>query len=212
MKDFLLPEIGNISLDKILFEGSYPILFTCKADNGELFLCVCCQMNNVGIKWLIASTDSVTIIDILTNKITLRNSFLKGAKKFSFSLVEGVENVIVGDKDDWDAENSIFLPDFGEYMDATSDEFKDEINYYLEYKSFQYKSFFSQAFYEKNISISSDISFDIKSEFVDVKNSTLTSINSTYNNLTQAGESISLDFKNIQFFEVINDKPSIFAA
>lgn len=36
---------GKLYIDKILFETYLPILFTCKNDMNDIFICVCCQDN-----------------------------------------------------------------------------------------------------------------------------------------------------------------------
>ena len=37
---------GKLYIDRILFESGFPIIFTCKNDFNEIFICVCCQNNS----------------------------------------------------------------------------------------------------------------------------------------------------------------------
>mgnify|MGYP004592008717 FL=1 len=53
---------GKLYIDKILFETYLPILFTCKNDMNDIFICVCCQDNENGKKWLISETDGKVMV------------------------------------------------------------------------------------------------------------------------------------------------------
>jgi len=132
MNKFLeIEKIGTLEVDKILFESYYPILFTCVNEKRELFLCLCCQANREGKKWLITRTSPRTIIKILTNEITLRESFTQ-YKDIQFTVFlnpEGTQ-IIANNTSDWDYHNSLLLPDEGEFMDAEKGEFDEEIAYY----------------------------------------------------------------------------------
>ena len=49
MKKFItLNKYGELYIDKILFETYFPIIFTCKNENNDIFICVCCQMDVSG--------------------------------------------------------------------------------------------------------------------------------------------------------------------
>lgn len=129
-KFFSFPETGQLTIEKILFDAGYPILFTCRSDGGKLYLCVCCQYNELGKKWLLAETVPDVVVKMLRNKVTIRDAFLMAeGKRFTIIQKDGLsikENVL----EDWDAEKSIFLPDAGEYMEAESGEYDEEILFY----------------------------------------------------------------------------------
>jgi len=132
MEKFIdLEKTGKLYYDKIIFETYYPILFTCTNEEKKLFLCVCCQSNTDGIKWLITETCPEVIIEILKNEITLRSAFLKNAKS-QISIFEKDGDFIVEENDpvDWNPQTSRCLPDEGEYMEAENGEFDAEIEYY----------------------------------------------------------------------------------
>lgn len=129
--DFI--EIGKLKLDKIFFESYYPILFTCINEKKELFLCVCVKSNSVMKKWLISKINPQIIIDLLTDKITIRDAFLKD-KRDKYTIVNDLskkdKRIEVNNQLDWDSGNSTDLPSAGEYMDVDEDEFFEEIKYY----------------------------------------------------------------------------------
>lgn len=130
---FDFKETGALKLDKVLFESFYPILFTCSNTAGEIFLCVCCDDNRSMRKWLITNVKPTTVIELLTNKTTMRNAFLKdNGSKYSIILnnVSREYSIEIDNSDDWNSETSIDLPTPGEYIDAEEDEFLEEIQYY----------------------------------------------------------------------------------
>jgi len=122
---------GTLYYDKILFETYYPILFTVIDKENTLYLCACCQHNKSGTKWLLTLTSPMFIIDLLENRITLRDAFLKD-KRIQLTLFKRNEILeqIQHDQSDWDVQNSTSLPELGEYIDAEPDEFFEEIEYY----------------------------------------------------------------------------------
>ena len=130
---FDFKETGSLKLDKIFFESYYPILFTCITEKNDLFLCVCCQADLNIRKWLVTNVSPSTIIELLSNKLTIRESFLKdrGAK---YSIIYSMEDrnyqIEQDNAEDWDEVESINLPTVGEYMDAEGDEFLEEIRYF----------------------------------------------------------------------------------
>ena len=130
---FNFKETGVLKLDKIFFESYYPILFTCKNDKNDLFLCVCCTADTNIRKWLVTDTTPETVINLLSNKITIRDSFLKNSGS-RYTIIYNLKNekylIEVDNVKDWDEKESIYLPTAGEYMDPDNDEFLEEINYY----------------------------------------------------------------------------------
>lgn len=133
MKTFIkIDGIGELKIDRIFFESYYPILFTCSNEKEELFLCVCCQANADGKKWLITKTDGETIVCILKNEITVRKAFLK-YPQLQITVFDDNSNdlsIIRGDDKDWNNDTSEALPEKGEYLDAEDGEFAEEIAYY----------------------------------------------------------------------------------
>ncbi|MCF0125041.1 MAG: methionyl-tRNA formyltransferase, partial [Clostridia bacterium] len=72
------------------------------------------------------------IVDMLKNKITLRDAFIYGDGKKITVFVNFSSEVKISndDKEIWDSEKSIYLPDVGEYIDADENEFDEDIFFY----------------------------------------------------------------------------------
>lgn len=108
--------------DRILFESYWPIIFSCKSNTDEHYICVCCQNNNSGIKWLVGKTDVTNIISLLEGDISLRDLLLKHTEtKISIDYKEGKFSLAYNN-DDWN-DDSIYLPKIDSYMDADPGEF-----------------------------------------------------------------------------------------
>ena len=132
MKQFMeISKLGKLNVDVVLFESYYPILFTCLNDNKDLFLCVCCQSNKEGRKWLITKTTPQIVIRILKNQVTVRDAFLM-FPEVQITVFDDSKQTLIKEhnKLDWDEEKSISLPDKGEFLDAEDGEFDDEIAYF----------------------------------------------------------------------------------
>ncbi len=119
-----IPEFSNIVLDTILFESKYPVMFTCK-NKGDLYLFICCLVNAEKVEWIGSRTTYDNLIDLLENKITIRDAFLNitenkiiieyNGKETDYKIVKG--NDVPDD----------LLPTAGEYMEAEGDEYEEEI-------------------------------------------------------------------------------------
>jgi len=131
--DFVyIEKYGQLRIDKIFFEADYPILFTCINSSNELFICVCCQSNRNGRKWLLSTTNTSSIIKLLENRIPMRQIFIENPDcRITISEYNGTVNIIFDNEADW-ADNSIFLPKQGEFLNPDPQEFDEEIRYYRE--------------------------------------------------------------------------------
>ena len=117
----------NMKLQQILFESTYPVLFTCEMNN-EAYMFICCEVNEKSMNWIATQVDYKTLIDLLTNKITIRDSFLKGCEIKLMVSYDGKETKYCEVKKEDISED--ILPTDGEYMDAEIGEFDEEIEYY----------------------------------------------------------------------------------
>lgn len=70
-----IPDFQGSVLDTILFEGKYPVLFTCKNDK-DIYLFICYIANAQKIGWIGTKTTYENLIDLFENRITIRNAFL----------------------------------------------------------------------------------------------------------------------------------------
>ena len=66
-----IPIFHDIKIDKILFESSYPILFTC-IENRNIYLFICCVNNSDETKWI----GTKTSFPNLTSNFSYKNIFL----------------------------------------------------------------------------------------------------------------------------------------
>lgn len=128
---FNIPEIGSLYYDTIFLCASEPILYTCLDDLNNLYLCVFCEESAKQRKWLVAPVSPDNIIDMLEDKITIRDCFLASDKdKYSFIYKNNKLSFKINDKGDWDANKSPSLPVKGAFMEADEDEFTEEIEYF----------------------------------------------------------------------------------
>ena len=147
MKEFVeINGYGRLFVDRVFFESYFPIIFTCVNEKKDLFLCICCQNNEKGCKWLIGKTSNNSIVSMLKDELTTREVLLEHSiGRITVDYVRG-EYKISFDNSDWE-EESIFLPKKGAYLDAEEDEFEEDILYYSFFNRIQY----NETFY-KNIS------------------------------------------------------------
>ena len=119
-----IPMFSNISLDITLFESKYPVMFTCK--NGkEIFLFIRCTVNADIVEWIGTKTSYNTLINLLENRVTIRDAFLDVTNKKYLIQYNGKKtfcNTVAADE-----LSDELLPTAGEYMDAEEDEFSEEI-------------------------------------------------------------------------------------
>lgn len=186
MEIFNIENLGKIYIDKIFFETNYPILFSCTNEKNDLFICVCCQNNGRGIKWLLTGTSEQLIIDMLENRITIREVFVFDPRIRITICLTDKYNIYENVLEDW-ADNSIFLPSKGEYLDADKGEYDDEITYY---KIRKYKR--NNALYKLNFE-----------QIVNVAGSFNDTIQSTIGAITYLSETINDSFMEILY--TIND-------
>ena len=111
----------KVILDTILFESKYPVLFTCKNDK-DIYLFICCFVNFEKIKWIGRRTTYDNLIDLLENKITIRDAFLNGTNNKIMIEYDGKE-VEYELKKSSEIPDEI-LPTVGEYMDAEEGEYE----------------------------------------------------------------------------------------
>lgn len=128
---FEIPKLGELYIDKVLFDSSYPILFTLSDRNNNIYICVCHHHDSDCSKWLISRTTPSEVIALLNNKLSMRQIFLSHAD-VRYSITKDNQGCIIEEnvESDWE-QNSKTLPD-DEYMDADEGEFSDIIEHYLE--------------------------------------------------------------------------------
>lgn len=145
MKKFIeLEKYGKLYVDKVLFETYFPVIFTCLNDNKDVFICVCCQNNEKGCKWLVGKTNGISIMKMLQNQMTIRQLLLDFSSERITVDYKNNKYTIAYNNSDWN-EESKYLPKADSYMYAEEGEFEEEINYFssidcIHYNAQYYKS------------------------------------------------------------------------
>ncbi|MGP1594307.1 MAG: DUF6575 domain-containing protein [Treponema sp.] len=158
MKNYFIEmkESGKLYIDRIFFESYYPVLFSCKNKLDEHFMCVCCQNNGDGQKWLLGKVDVHTIIKMLKNEITVRDLFLKHtSSKVSINTINGEFHQHYNN-DDW-SNDSIYLPKADSYLDPDEGEFDEDIEYYRQEQRKKYNNSTFLSYKEISIMIVSSL-------------------------------------------------------
>ena len=119
-----IPDFQKVILDTILFESKYPVLFTCKNDK-DIYLFICYYVNSEKIKWIGTRTTYDNLIDLLENKITIRDAFFNVTNNKIMIEYDGKE-VEYESKKFSEIPDEILLT-VGEYMDAKEGEYEEEI-------------------------------------------------------------------------------------
>ena len=109
---------GKLEYVRELFSNHAPIFFICKNNKKDLYLCVMFSSNGYAKNWLLTQVSTKTLLDLIRNKITIRESFLIDTyDKYSLALTNKGYTVKVNDAIDWNPETSYNLPTAGEYLD-----------------------------------------------------------------------------------------------
>lgn len=127
MRQKIIFKINNQNLyeDLILIDNIYPVLFTCVDDLENTYLCSCYFADPSKILWLVTKTDLESVIDLLINKVTIRELFeFDELWEICKSKNEEIQVKRIEDCKNFD-ENA--FPAEGEYMDADTGEFEEEI-------------------------------------------------------------------------------------
>lgn len=153
MKEFIkLDRYGQLYVDRVLFESYFPVVFTCVNHNNEIFICVCCQNNEKGCKWLLGKTNGINVIRLLRNEITIRQLLLEYSTGRISVDYAGKEYSVAYNNSDWD-ENSSYLPKDDSYMYAEDGEFDDEIAYFSSVEPVCYEA----AYYKRITEVSGTV-------------------------------------------------------
>lgn len=127
MRQKIIFKINNQNLyeDLILIDDIYPILFTCVDDLENTYLCSCYFADPSKTLWLAIKTEPERVINLLNNKVTIRKLFESDELwEICKSKNEEIQVKRIEDCKNFD-ENA--FPAEGEYMDADTGEFEEEI-------------------------------------------------------------------------------------
>lgn len=73
VESYRFPVLGKLTREHIFYQmGIYPILFVCKDENQNRYLCSCCRL---GKEWIISRVSENVLIALIEDKITIREIF-----------------------------------------------------------------------------------------------------------------------------------------
>jgi len=124
-----ISNIGDLYLYYIIFEYECPILFVCKNKQEDLYLCVCYDIRD-SQRWIVAPIDERSIIDLLTNRLTIRDAFAVYQCKTKRVLVEWkneYKDYYHSKKVSFEEIPDEYLPTEGEFVEAEEGEYQDFI-------------------------------------------------------------------------------------
>ncbi len=122
-----VPKIGDLTMDYVILDYDYPLLFVCRDGSDNLYLCDCCDTYKEQ-RWIIAPISKRSLIALLTNKLTLRAAFEQAEGNCCvavWSKEAPAEKYTLISAKEFDPED---LPDKGAYLDADEGEFEDYID------------------------------------------------------------------------------------
>lgn len=120
-------EIPTLYRDMVFAESTRPILFTCKDNKENRYICSCHCADGEKCEWIVAPTTCERLIDLLSDRITIRQVFDECEKSaFLVTRYAGrgtpeVRTVAVKEL------SPTILPTAGYYMEAEEGEFDEEI-------------------------------------------------------------------------------------
>lgn len=119
-------EIGDLDMDYIFFEDTYPIFFVCSDKKDKKYICMCCDIVNEQ-RWIVAPIRQNDIINMLRNRITLRELFIKRKGKRFIITWDG--EIETNKEVEIEEICSCDLPKVGEFYDGEEEELCDYVNY-----------------------------------------------------------------------------------
>ena len=118
-----VPKYGNLSVEQVLVEYVYPLLSVLKDSAGNRYLCMCFDTRGTQ-QWLIAPISPSNLIKLLTNRLTLKDSFVKDTETvvYAFRNYETKTDSFLPMAAEKVPQE--YLPEAGEYLDAEPDEWE----------------------------------------------------------------------------------------
>lgn len=118
--------LPTLYIHMVFVESISPVLFTCQDDDANIYICSCHCQNAEKCEWIIAPTTYRNVIDLLTDRLSIRGIFLKdNAELFVATMRSKTEaiDVVVRKPIELDS----ILPKDNYYMEAESGEFENEL-------------------------------------------------------------------------------------
>lgn len=125
-----VPNIGNLKLEYYFYFLSRPVLFVCTDKNKNIdgsenyYLCSCYEMTEK-LGWLIAGISKKLLLDMINNKISLRDTFNQCPKKYVATFNAGDKSEKIVEVNEFDED---ILPVINTYLDREGNEYNDFIS------------------------------------------------------------------------------------
>lgn len=195
MKEFVsIKEYGQLYIDKVIFESYYPIIFTCKNNKKDIFICVCYQNNSSGVGWLVGKVMPCQILRFLKDEISLKELLVKYSDdKYVVSFNDNSYNIKY-EQNGW--EDTECLPKEDSYLYADVGEFDEEIEYF----SNMDLSMYSAMDYHNIVSCINEL------------NQCVDSISNSIPVITEMLEKVSFSAEIMKTLKVINELGTNFSA
>lgn len=110
----------------VFVETLSPILFACRDDAANVYICSCHCQNAEKCEWIISPTTYERLIDVLTDKVSIREGFLNDLSTAYVATLHPNTEVIKVTKRNLNELDAI-LPTANCYMEADPDEFSEEL-------------------------------------------------------------------------------------
>lgn len=129
MKQFLpkTAVLPQLTYDLVLFESTFPLLFTCVDSSGNMYVAVCYCSNGEQKCWALSPTTPEEIISFLTDKIAIRQLFDSETEPLFVVSLFSTEPKLKIEQLSFKDVNSDILPTVGCYLEADSNEYAEEI-------------------------------------------------------------------------------------
>ena len=119
-------DLPTLYMYMVFVESLSPILFACRDNAANVYICSCHCQNAEKCEWIISPTTYERLIDLLTDKLSIREIFLVGsATAYVATLFANTKNVEISERTL--IELNTLLPTAGCYMEADPDEFSEEL-------------------------------------------------------------------------------------
>jgi len=116
-----VPSYGDLSIEYIIIDDVYPVLFVLTNALNKRFICVCCDVRQEQ-RWIINPVGHEELYRLLCNHITLMECFLVGSSNKVIAVHNyktNTDNYRLVTRGELDAND---LPVSGEFLDAQSGE------------------------------------------------------------------------------------------
>lgn len=119
-------QLPTLYMYMVFVESLSPILFACRDDAANVYICSCHCQNAEKCEWIISPTTYGKLIDVLTDKLSIREVFFNDASTAYVATLRQNTDVIEVTPKNLNELDTI-LPTANCYMEADPDEFSEEI-------------------------------------------------------------------------------------